>query len=415
MPNFLFEGLLGPLFIAALLLAALLKILKITEKMSGEFGSMAAEYAGKVVGVAGTAALGAATGGTALALRGGMGALATKVASSGAMEGLATSNSKVGQWVGRQGMTLTDKAKTGTWDIRETGLAKSTLGAGMKAVGMDMGKASKNAKGGYEGAQKRQRDDDIKFAKRLEATDAQKRKRAGETEGYGEAIIAREKNKKKELVAKKQLQEAKEEEKRSPTGQAVASMNKNLGEKQKGAEDAKNKLEEIKNNPAGLLAPDGRKIGEAEAEDKLRKAEKDVQTAQQLFNEAVSKHQTSAEAKTIAEATKELEAVAGALKTAEETIKKSDADAEEWATQETDNRRESFAQQVESRRSWKPSSVGYGSNSRQARETTAKKIRDKEQPKKKDEEKTIGDLLKEIAEKKESDSKKGEEKKEEKH
>ena len=50
MPNFLFDGLLGPIFIAALLVAALLKILSITEGLAGEFGAMASQYAGKVVG-----------------------------------------------------------------------------------------------------------------------------------------------------------------------------------------------------------------------------------------------------------------------------------------------------------------------------------------------------------------------------
>lgn len=51
MPS-LFSGLFGPIFIAALLVAALLKILKVTEDMSGEFGAMASEYAGKALGVA---------------------------------------------------------------------------------------------------------------------------------------------------------------------------------------------------------------------------------------------------------------------------------------------------------------------------------------------------------------------------
>lgn len=143
--------------------------------MAGDFGAMASEYAGKVVGVAGTAALGVATGGASVAMRTGMGAMAQGLSKEGGMlKGLATSEragalGAVGRWSGRQALTFTDKAQKGTWDIRETAAGKATLGAGMKAIGMDMGdKRFKSEKGGYKGAQERREKKDNEGAERLE-------------------------------------------------------------------------------------------------------------------------------------------------------------------------------------------------------------------------------------------------------
>lgn len=302
MPNSLFSGLLGPIFIEVLLLAALLKILKFTEKMSGDFGAMAAEYAGKVVGVAGTVGMGMATGGASVAMRGVGGGLAAKVANSGVMERMATSNSKVGQWVGHQGITLTDKAKTGTWDIRETGLGKATLGAGMKAVGMDMGaERYKSAAGGYVGAQERQQKEDLEFAKKLEVSDAEKRRKAAELDpNYEKAVESREGRRAEKVVAEKKELEAKAEVARNPT-------------------------------PASLQA--------------------------------------------LADATNDLANINAQLKATEDVITKGNIAATKWAKEENARRKESYAQQVETRRPWKPSSADTGASSKQSRETTAEKVR----------------------------------------
>lgn len=236
MPNFLFEGLLGPLFIAALLLTALLKILKITEKMSGDFGAMAAEYAGKVVGVAGTAAIGVATGGASVAMRTGMGAIAQGLSKEGGMlKGLATSEragalGAVGRWSGRQALTLTDKAQKGTWDVRETGFGKATLGKGMKAVGMDMGsKTWKSEKGGYKGAQERRDKKDYEGAERLEMSKEGEAKMT-EVERTAHEDASRVADELKVLVdeVKQQAKDAEKDALASDEGQALKGATANV-------------------------------------------------------------------------------------------------------------------------------------------------------------------------------------------
>lgn len=364
MPNFLFEGLLGPLFIAALLLAALLKILKITEKMSGEFGAMASEYAGKVVGVAGTAAIGVATGGASVAMRGVGGGLAAKVASSGVMERMATSNSKIGQWAGRQGITLTDKAKTGTWDIRETAAGKATLGAGMKAIGMDMGKASANAKGGYEGAQKRQLEADLKLAKRLEVSVEEKKKIEAEVEARTGVKATAETRKTERVHSEALVENAQRGHDNSATGVSYKAA-------QTAYDDAVQQHAAGTGNMAAVTAAEG------------------------ALNASKVAHDASATADTLKSATESLAKAqrdeAAALATAAKTLGDAVAD-------ETKRRRESYAQQVEARHqtgSWDVAPVSVGFNSQQARETNAAAIRAGTKPD--ESEKELAKLVKELA------------------
>ena len=385
--DFLFDTLLGPILVTALLLVALQKILTTTTAMSGEFGAAAAEYAGKAVGLAGGAALGVASGGASFAMRGAMGSAATRFAGTGIAKKWTTSDSKIGQWAGRQAMDLTDKAKTGTWDIRGSSIAQKTLGKGLGAVGIGLGKPWESAAGGYEGAQKRQEDADLSLAKRLEVTDAEKRRWAGDNvRGYEEAIADQEKNKAEELSTKRELEKAKEEVKNSSEeGKRVSAAKKDLTEKEKEEkETTKNKqeiavLEKMKSE---TVFPEEK----AEIDKKIKELNETITKAADARKKA-AKELTDATAalagviknsKKVIAVTEKADKIEENIKKAKEVIVKGNAEAAKWAKGETSDRRESIAQQIESRHqtgSLDSTPVSVGFNSEEAQEATAKKIR----------------------------------------
>lgn len=386
-PDFLFNTLLGPILVAVMLITALKFILQITTTMAGTFGGVASQYVGQAMGMAGGVALGAATGGASLAMRGVGGSLATRFAGTGIAEKMATSDSKLGKWAGRQALTLTDKAKTGTWDIRGSSIAQATLGKGLGAVGVSLGKPSERAAGGYAGVQKRQMDKDLAYAKRLEVTDAEKRRKAAEVEPeYEKAITAREENRSKKATAEKELGEAEVAAKGSGVGQTKTAMEKNLEEKKDAAEKAKKETEAAKKKHEEVVNDPNADIATKKAAfDNFKKAEageqsmtKELAVAQGELDKATTKYLASEEAKTLSKVTKELDFIKGTLKVADETIKRGDKKAKEWEDKENSRRRESVAQQVEARHgtgSIDAYPVSGGFNSKQSRETTAGKIR----------------------------------------
>ena len=392
MPNFLFDGLLGPIFIAALLVAALLKILSITEGLAGEFGAMASQYAGKVVGMAGTVALGAATGGASVAMRTGMGAMAQGISKEGGMlKNLATSEragflGAVGRWGGRQGLTLSDKAQTGTWDIRETAVGKATLGAGMKAVGMDMGsKTFKSAKGGYKGAQERRDKKDYEGAERLEMSKEEKAKMT-EMERSAHEDAERATGELQVLVdeVKKQAKDAEKDALASDEGQVLKGAAANVSTQ-------KVALEKLKQSTTA----DPAMITQAERE--LAGAEGVLARAQSEYEKPGSKGAKFKEAEKKARETenKFIAAQEAAAKKKEEYDKAKDV-AERKADEINKRRREQYA---------RGTAAGGGAayyftkKGKEANEERVRKIRkgrsEGERKAKKGKDKTLEDLFKE--------------------
>ncbi|MFZ2832100.1 MAG: hypothetical protein WAZ40_03015 [Minisyncoccia bacterium] len=125
--TFIFDGLLGPILVAILIIVALQEILKITKKMAGSFGAGGAQLAGTALGVA--------TGGAAL--------LGQKTIGRYAREKIGQDNFKA--WaakspIGRVAYNLTDKASNATFDARNApgvsnlGLGKGGSGSFVKTV-----------------------------------------------------------------------------------------------------------------------------------------------------------------------------------------------------------------------------------------------------------------------------------------
>ena len=154
----------------------LIKAVDITKGFSGEVGKIANTAATTLTG----AALGAATGGTALIARQTIGRGAAAIAASERMKSLATADSKQnleGKGFGarmalratgitsRLGMKGAIKTSESSLDVRETNEAKGTLGF-LKGQGIDLaGDNAKAAQGGFVGARKRAVEAEAKFAK----------------------------------------------------------------------------------------------------------------------------------------------------------------------------------------------------------------------------------------------------------
>ncbi|MEK7478157.1 MAG: hypothetical protein AAB645_02200 [Patescibacteria group bacterium] len=119
-------------FTLALVIGLLWAALTVTKKLSGEAGNMATKFGTLAAGLA----VGAATGGTSLALKAGGGALASKIAKSGAgsrLASMATSSNRLASWAGKAGQATLEGAQKGSWDIRRAKIP----GLG-KVVGKDM-------------------------------------------------------------------------------------------------------------------------------------------------------------------------------------------------------------------------------------------------------------------------------------
>lgn len=168
--SWLFDKLLTPIIMGALILMAMQKALSLAEKMSGDFGKLGASMAGAVVGVAG----GVALGGTAIAGRAIGGKIAAKAFEGGTMQRWAASE-KTGllgaaqRNLGMRGTMALDSARSASWDARSVGLVSK----GMKATGVDVGKAG--GKGGYVQGQKDWVKEQKKKAASMEMTDGEKK------------------------------------------------------------------------------------------------------------------------------------------------------------------------------------------------------------------------------------------------
>ena len=222
----LFADLFAPIIMAILIGVAMQKALSIATKMSGDFGAATSEWAGKAMGLAG----GVALGGTALAGRATLGRLAQGAQDSGKFQRMATNTDGniASRFLGRQMLTVNDKVRTGTWDVRGAdGLIGKQLNKGLKATLGDLGPVSKNAKGGFEGAIKRQDDKDLNFAKKLRMTDEEKAVIDAKYDVNTKKVEAEKQEENSKERAKK-VADAEEKVKNSLTGQALSSAEADL-------------------------------------------------------------------------------------------------------------------------------------------------------------------------------------------
>lgn len=436
MPNFLFEGLLGPLFIAALLLAALLKILHFTEKMSGEFGSMASEYAGKVVGVGATAASGGASlaiGGSASALlKGRAGNYLREKAKEGGLGGRLAGGTVI----------MADKAQKGSWDVRNIGGKDSMFGAtvggyiGQGVGSLGIGKGGN--KGGYQKvAATREAATTKKDNERAELFEVTKGEEAKMTEKERTAHedASRIADDLEILVnnAKREAKEAEEEASASDEGQALKGSTANVSAQ-------KAVIEKLKQS----TTVDPAMIAQAERE--LAGAERVQAKEQEAYekSEKGAKHKKAKEK--VEEAEKKLENAEEKVKQTKNALILADATAKKDIKKENEKRREAYARRTgEKAASWSnvgkvvggamvgsamggPVGIvaggvaGYLSGTKQANEERIRKIRKGRSSEERDKGKKLKAILKALEEAKveeggagEEKEGKGKEKKEEKH
>lgn len=254
--DFFFNKLIVPVIFAAMIIFALQKTLKVAEGMAGEFGSAISQYASKALGAAVTVA----SGGASLAA----GGIASSVVSSGKLQNLATSESKIARGFGKLGLLGADKAQNATFDPRNIGggVGKSLgLGAGNK---LDYTKQTKTWRDYRENQSK-------KMANLIEEP---------------QKAIAQEEREAED--ARQKLEVAKEQESAAEKGAANTESGKNLINARKAEKEAgdvaKKALEEetkmrealeklVQNSsaPADLMNP-GKKQGQVAAEQALSDA-----------------------------------------------------------------------------------------------------------------------------------------------
>ncbi len=203
--SWLFDKLLTPIIIGVLIILAMQKALALATTMAGDFGKGTSDLISKPLGLAGTVALGAATGGTALLARSTIGRAAQGLAESGALARLATGDNAFGRFAGRQAINLADKARTGTWDVAGTKVGKATIGKAASAFGVKLEGPGEGAKDGFKGSMERQSKHDLEVAKKLKMTDEEK----GKIEGYTkEKAVFAEKDFKEKVDAEKEAKKA---------------------------------------------------------------------------------------------------------------------------------------------------------------------------------------------------------------
>jgi len=131
-PGIVVAGDIDPTFYINYIIAIglLLYVVKTTKKLGGEFGSMAQKIGTSIAAVAGTVALGAATGGGAFLARGalgrtaagvvsGQGALGGKIHSIAGGEGML-GKTKLGRWAAKKTITGVNTAQKSGFDLRES-------------------------------------------------------------------------------------------------------------------------------------------------------------------------------------------------------------------------------------------------------------------------------------------------------
>lgn len=286
--GFFFDIVFVPIVVTGMIIYALKYALGIAKSNSGKFGEIGANLGNQVLGIAGAVATGGAStalGGGAAALRATLGQNAQKVIDSRVLQQKATAGG-FGGFVARQRLTLAEKTAAGSFDIRETGIAQK----GIKAAGIDLGKVSKEAQGGWVGVQKKREKEDKARAKKFEVSDTEKSVKAGQINPeYKDAKARAEREYQEERAATLTHQEAQARASATPEGGAVKSAE---GRVEKAKEAAKprvsaagDKVKASKDQRSGLKMEGDRLAKEIERLNKDQKeAEKNLQmgTAEEL-------------------------------------------------------------------------------------------------------------------------------------
>lgn len=140
----------------AILMGLLQAAKNVAMNMSGEMAKTVAGFAGKAAGAVAGVGAAVATGGTAMAMRGTLGAAGAKVANSKKVNDWRESDSMWKRGFGNISAKIGEKASTGSFDWRQTSLGKSAANkAGFtNAMGAE-NMFSQGLKGGYKGQQER--------------------------------------------------------------------------------------------------------------------------------------------------------------------------------------------------------------------------------------------------------------------
>lgn len=349
--NFTFNTIIGPVIVATILIIALQKSLKFAEKMAGDFGALGAKLGGKVLGVAGMAAGlagGVALGGAAFAGRQTFGRAAQRIGESEGLKKFAGNN----PFLGKMAFGATDKLSKGTFDLRGVKAVQSAA----KKGGVSVGNPWAGAKGGFEGGEKRQHQADLKFAEKLEVGE-------GGKESLRTAEEEEVRAKKREEEAKTQTEEAQKNTKaveeaheKSSTGQAVKDAESSLRASEKMNEVAKAKVA-----GAQKAFDDARNTGKLDdalkvARDTAKKEEAGAMRQIEQFKTTVATAKGNHEKSSTAQAVKDATIILDRAKEVESAATQAVREAKEEITRETKaiadetkDRKEAYAQHVETR------------------------------------------------------------------
>lgn len=348
----IFSNLFAPIIIAVFLLLALKKALSLATDLAGDFGAATSAWAGKAMGLAG----GVALGGAALAGRATVGRLAQNLQEKGTFQRMATNTTDgniASRFLGRQMLTVNDKARTGTWDVRGAdGFIGKNINKGISSTLGDTGKVSPNAKGGFEGATKRQDAKDLEMAKKLRMTDDEKKVLEDKYE-VGEKKMRMDEEKKNMEKKAEEVATAEENAKNSITGQAVTSAEVALKEQKEETEKATKEREDAEKahtqarnsgriDPALQKALDDARIKEGSSLASLTQA-------QNTFDSAEVAHKTSTEMGILAGAQAEFSVAKNAAEATKKIADKAVEDAKKEIANENKKRNEVYADYVEGR------------------------------------------------------------------
>ena len=349
--DIVFNKLIIPIIVAVFLMIALNKAMKLAESMSGEFGAAASKFAGTALGLAG----GVALGGAALAGRATVGRLAQNLQEKGTFQRMATNTdgNAFSRFAGRQLLGVNDKARTGTWDVRGAdGFIGKNINKGLSSTLGDTGKVSPNAKGGFEGATKRQDAKYLEMAKKLRMTDDEKKVIEDKYEVAEKKMRMDEEKKNMEEKAT-EVATAEENAKKSITGQAVTNAEVVLKQQKEETEKATKEREDAEKahtqarnsgriDPALQKALDDARIKEGSSLASLTQA-------QNTFDSAEVAHKTSTEMGILAGAQAEFSVAKNAAEATKKIADKAVEDAKKEIANENKKRNEVYADYVEGR------------------------------------------------------------------
>lgn len=287
-----FDKMFVPVVVTGMIIYALQKALGVATSMAGEFGGIGMKALNKVVSAApmGMAANVALGGGAAIAQRT-IGQGAGKLLASGTLQEMGARTGWKGL-VGRGLMGATERAHTGTFDVRNTGIAKAGIGAIKSGlgVGINIGQGEKES---WEKIQKRREKEDKARSKKFEVTDAEKEARKSEINPQYKYAKAREEDEyQKERAAILAHQKAQKDAYDTNEGRTVRAAEAKAAEVRESAKSrtspAEDKVKAAKDPRSSLKMEGDRLVKRIDQLNKDQKeAEKNLQmgTAKELEEE----------------------------------------------------------------------------------------------------------------------------------